>query len=561
MPQRRHLLLILPIAADGADGADLAGMGAVRRHCLCRLTPDVLLNVGAVEPLTAIAGQQTVAAAGGTVSADVLAVGQREAQIQGIAVGEVIAGQTLTGIGIAAHRVHPAGALSIVELAQTVVIRLARQGQAVLQDLAPQVLRDGGIVHHAAPADAPQIEAHVHGAGVFVLVAPLLQRLDNGIGGRGILADFVGIRLLHHIQSHGGGVDDDIGRADDVAGIHEAVENAIGHEGGVALPVPGPDGNGVLHRIAHDGIREVELILVHRAAGGACDALSVHLHLDLAGVEGRACVGRGLHRQGEVAVAGLRHAVQIGDDGGGMLTDGGMILIGLLCDIPDGEANLLHRSVPLLAVEGNVVGLIAHHPSGVVLAVGAGEIPAVHGGIAVLQLHLQRLAVGVDEIGVKGQRVICQLVIGDLTVAEVRDDAGAGIVGGTGLRVHRAGAVVIALAGIIAGLRIIAGLLRLLRIVCGILRLLRGIGFLLGRLLVRLLRSLRFLRRVLVLRILRLLRGIGLLLLGGASLSLGADSLGRGLGQRLRLLRGKAHPGQHQQHHQGRRQHQRSAPP
>ena len=202
---------------------------------------------------------------GGTVSADVLAVGQREAQIQGIAVGEVIAGQALTGIGIAAHRVHPAGALSIVELAQTVVIRLARQGQAVLQDLAPQVLRDGGIVHHAAPADAPQIEAHVHGAGVFVLVAPLLQRLDNGIGGRGILANFVGIRLLHHIQSHGGGVDDDIGRADDVAGIHEAVEDAIGHEGGVALPVPGPDGNGVLHRIAHDGIREVELILVHRA--------------------------------------------------------------------------------------------------------------------------------------------------------------------------------------------------------------------------------------------------------------------------------------------------------
>ena len=62
------------IAADGADGADLAGMGAVRCHCLCRLTPDVLLNVGAVEPLTAIAGQQTVAAAGGTVSADVRAV-------------------------------------------------------------------------------------------------------------------------------------------------------------------------------------------------------------------------------------------------------------------------------------------------------------------------------------------------------------------------------------------------------------------------------------------------------------------------------------------------------
>lgn len=65
-------------------------------------------------------------------------------------------------------------------------------------------------------------------------------------------------------------------------------------------------------------------------------------------------------------------------------------------------------------------------------------------------------------------------------------------------------------------------LLRLLRIVCGILRLLRGIGFLLGRLLVRLLRSLRlfrFLRRLFILRILRLLRGIGLLLLGGASLS------------------------------------------
>ena len=244
-----------------------------------------------------------------------------------------------------------------------------------------------------------------------------------------------------------------------------------------------------------------------------------------------------------------------------MLTDGGMILIGLLCYIPDGEANLLHRGVPLLAGEGNVVGLIAHPPSGVVLAVGAGEIPAVHGGIAVLQLHLQRLAVGVDEIGVKGQRVICQLVIGDLTVAEIRDDAGAGIVGGTGLRVHRAGAVVIALAGMIAGLRMIAGLLRLLRIVCGILRLLRGIGFLLGRLLVRLLRSLRLFRRFFILRVLRLLRGVGLLLLGGASLSLGADSLGRGLGQRLRLLRGKAHPGQHQQHHQGRRQHQRSAPP
>ena len=317
----------------------------------------------------------------------------------------------------------------------------------------------------------------------------------------------------------------------------------------------------MLHRIAHDGIREVELILVHRAAGGACDALSVHLYLDLAGVEGRACVGRGLHRQGEVAVAGLRHAVQIGDDGGGMLTDGGMILIGLLCYIPDGEADLLHRGVPLLAVEGDMVCLIPHQLGGIVLAVGAGKIPAVHGGIAVLQLHLQRLAVGIDEIGVEGQRVVCQLIIGDLTVAEIRDDTGAGIVRRAWLRFYRAGPVVIPFAGMITGLRIIAGLLRLLRIVCGILRLLRGIGFLLGRLLVRLLRSLRLFRRVLVLRILRLLRGIGLLLLGGASLSLGADSLGRGLGQRLRLLRGKAHPGQHQQHHQGRRQHQRSAPP
>ena len=177
-----------------------------------------------------------------------------------------------------------------------------------------------------------------------------------------------------------------------------------------------------------------------------------------------------------------------------------------------------------------MVCLIPHQLGGIVLAVGAGEIPAVHGGIAVLQLHLQRLAVGIDEIGVEGRRVVCQLIIGDLTVAEIRDDTGAGIVRRAWLRFYRAGPS-LSLAGVITG--------------CGLSPAApaapdclwdspaaRGIGFLLRRLLVRLLRSLRLFRRVLVLRVLRLLRGIGLLLLGGASLSLGADSLGRGLGQR-----------------------------
>ena len=130
-----------------------------------------------------------------------------------------------------------------------------------------------------------------------------------------------------------------------------------------------------------------------------------------------------------------------------MLTDGGMILIGLLCYIPDGEADLLHRGVPLLAVEGDMVCLIPHQLGGIVLAVGAGKIPAVHGGIAVLQLHLQRPAVGIDEIGVEGQRVVCQLIIGDLTVAEIRDDTGAGIVRRAWLRFYRAGPVVIPFAG------------------------------------------------------------------------------------------------------------------
>lgn len=205
----------------------------------------------------------------------------------------------------------------------------------------------------------------------------------------------------------------------------------------------------------------------------------------------------------KLQVAGLRHAVQIGDDGGGMLTDGGMILIGLLCYIPDGEADLLHRGVPLLAVEGDMVCLIPHQLGGIVLAVGAGKIPAVHGGIAVLQLHLQRLAVGIDEIGVEGQRVVCQLIIGDLTVAEIRDDTGAGIVRRAWLRFYRARARRYPLCRDDHRAADYRRLLRLLRIVCGILRLLRGIGFLLGRLLVRLLRSLRLFRRVLVLRILR----------------------------------------------------------
>ena len=113
----------------------------VRGRGLLGLAPAVLVDVLAVDPAAAVGGQGPVIAAGGVIAADVLAVGQGEAQIQGVAGGQEVIGQALSGVGLAADGVHPAGALGIIELAQAVGVVLAGEVQAVPEDFGPEVFR------------------------------------------------------------------------------------------------------------------------------------------------------------------------------------------------------------------------------------------------------------------------------------------------------------------------------------------------------------------------------------------------------------------------------------
>lgn len=186
---------------------------------------------------------------------------------------------------------------------------LAGEVQAVPEDFGPEVFRDVGIVHEPRPADAAQIEPDVRGAAVFVFIAPLLQGLHNGVGRRNVLAHLNGKGLLRQAHAHGGDVQDHIGRADDVAGVHKAVDDAVGHIAGVALAVPGPDGDGVGLAVAGEGVGEAKLVLEHRVSGGLKDPLAVQVYLDIALRQGAAGVGGGLHRQGEVAVGGFGDAL------------------------------------------------------------------------------------------------------------------------------------------------------------------------------------------------------------------------------------------------------------
>ena len=89
---------MLHITADGAGARHDACLraGSLTQHSLP--APLMLVIIGSVHPSPAVGRQSPVAAAAGIVAADVLAVGERKADIQRVAVTEIIVGKPLAGI-------------------------------------------------------------------------------------------------------------------------------------------------------------------------------------------------------------------------------------------------------------------------------------------------------------------------------------------------------------------------------------------------------------------------------------------------------------------------------
>lgn len=231
-----------------------------------------------------------------------------------------------------------------------------------------------------------------------------------------------------------------------------------------------------------------------------------------------------------------------------MVADGGVALVGLLGRVADGVVHLLDGFIAVLAVEGEVVGLAPAEPGLIVPAVG-GKVLAVLGGLAVAELDLQGLAVGVENIGVKMQGVVGELVIGDLTAAQVRDDPGGGVVRGAGGGIGTAGGVVPGAVVLGRGVRVrvLAGVLgRSIRVLGGV----RLVGLIRG---IRLFRLLGLLGGV---RFFRLVRRR----LGRLGLSLRAQGVRLGLGKGRGATGGQAQPRQGRRQHQGRRQKHQQSP-
>ena len=237
-----------------------------------------------------------------------------------------------------------------------------------------------------------------------------------------------------------------------------------------------------------------------------------------------------------------------------MVADGGVALVGLLGRVADGVVHLLDGFIAVLAVEGEVVGLAPAEPGLIVPAVG-GKVLAVLGGLAVAELDLQGLAVGVENIGVKMQGVAGELVIGDLAAAQVRDDPGGGVVGGAGGGIGAAGGVVPGAVVLGRGVRV--------RVLAGVLG--RGVRLLGGVRLVGLIRGIRLFRLLGLIGGVRLLGGVRFFRLirrrlGRLGLSLRAQGVRLGLGQGRGAAGGQAQPRQGRRQHQGRRQKHQQSP-
>ena len=109
--------------------------------------------ISSVDPYAAVAAQTAVTAAGGIVAADVLAVGQCEAQIDGNAVANLVAAHAGSCVKLSVDGIHPAGAHGVVKLTKAVMVGAAIGGNAIAQNHLPQSLRHTGSVGHIAPVD------------------------------------------------------------------------------------------------------------------------------------------------------------------------------------------------------------------------------------------------------------------------------------------------------------------------------------------------------------------------------------------------------------------------
>ena len=137
------------------------GAGWLPQHLL--LAIGMLLLIGAEQPGAAVAGHPARSSA----AADILALGQGEAEIDGLAIVGGHGAHAPALVADAVPGVHPAGIIGIVPFAQAVPVFLVGQAQAVGQDLFPQAVGYLGPSGHIAPDNPCQIEPVVQRAVIF----------------------------------------------------------------------------------------------------------------------------------------------------------------------------------------------------------------------------------------------------------------------------------------------------------------------------------------------------------------------------------------------------------
>ena len=504
------------VGVDGAADAALAVLIGVAGR------------INAVDPRAAVSGQRAGVAAG--AAADILAIGQRKAQGQHVAVTEEVSGHAASGIGGAVDAVHPAGGRGVVKFAQTVVgdgglwhlDRLAIQLQQLLQ-----LLRDGHPFKGAGTGNARQVEAFIQRAAEGHPIAQIFQRRLYHIGGGLILKNVAVHHRVHHAQTQHGEIQPHCGGADLLAFVTHLVDDLIVLIGGVAVVVPCHDSHVVLRLVAApSGIQKQVVFQTARAGAGALlHHLAVHGDGHVVLVQGVALPVLGPDGEGQVAIGGLDDlTAEVGADRGGILALGGVILVGHGGPVVDDVIHTADGLAAPLQQQRDIVAAQLQFCQEVVA--GGGDPLAVdpHTEIGVI--------VAVDHHGLEGEQVVLQLLLRDGAVAQVGGDLGSlGL-----LRVHR-------LLGIHGAVTAVAGLF-----VRRFLRLLAGVGLVHGDLLglgSLLRRGVRLLLSVLLLGLTvpvavacRAVLSLGLLVVPQADLVDVQAGVGLGL-RRLRLLTGR----------------------
>ena len=544
----------------------------------------MLIQIRSVDPLAAIGRQLSIASAAGIVAADILPIGQGKAEIQGVSVAQVIIRKAFAGIEHAVHRVHPPGALGIIKFTQRIRAGLSGQADFIGQNFGPQILRNFPVVHHTAPGNPLQIKAVVRRPGILHLIAKLLQHGQDGVRGRFILLNLIGIRTAQgvRIQTYRGGIQQNVGRTNDASRIDKGIGHLIPQEGGISPVIPGQNRDDVDLGISLHRVLKIQLVLVYIAAGRRRHRLPIQGHNNIVRIDDLSFIRTGPNQERKVPVGHLPgKAVEIGGDHRGMLSHLRIVCIGLSGGVKNNTGCFLQGFISLFQVERNVVILLPGQLR-LIIPPRCRKVGAVCRSPAVAELHPQvHVRPTVCNIGVEGQNILFQLVIGQDAVHQIRDDFRLGVI----LRAFPlSGAFPWIAARLIApraaGLRIVpffpaggAGLrrrpgrLRLIRRrrFSRKLRLLRGPGVfrrrghlrrrsflrqfrLLRR--PRLFRGFRFLRRLRFFRGLRLLRRLRLfrrfrLLPGGIGFHAAALGGGKHLGRNLRLLVGNQIPGLH----------------